>query len=426
MPRVLRRAVLMSFAAAISVASVVDVTANPGARASSTSSLQGPRTTALDAAEEQGPAVQALVRRFNPAMALPIREVWPVELRYAWHDGADLVARVEDSDDETVVVPSGALGRSDWSRLPHATPDGRAIRYYIDAPGDDRPRTAGGLSSWRLRFREIAQPQGEATVPTASPYPPTQYAHVYWWNRDQGLLAVQYWFYYPFNEWVNNHEGDWEHIQVILKGPPSLTASADATGFRPVSYQYFFHSFQTEPVDVVRFGGADPREDHPLVYVGGTGAILGYGGGFSGGSYPLPARYPGAAFDAPVLNPADDTSTPARFIAAADFKIIVLPEPARLDAARAPELSWLRLPFHVGQRRMHRNPPLLGRFGGDRPPLQPAARGEWLSPSRLPAWAQQVERGLAAPEAHPWPSSWACIAPAQRGCGAVLSLATRH
>jgi len=29
-------------------------------------------------------------------------------------------------------------------------------------------------------------------------------------------LVFQFWFFYPFNDAVNEHEGDWEHINVIV------------------------------------------------------------------------------------------------------------------------------------------------------------------------------------------------------------------
>lgn len=371
----------------------------------------------LDADEEGSAALQAIARRFNPAMALPIREVWPVELRYAWHDGSDLIARVEPGPegpgDEQIVRAAGDLGAVDWSRLPHRRGDGRAIRYYVDAPGDDRSETPGGRSGWRQRFAEIAQAGGPGAAPTASPYPPTQYVHAFWWNRAQGLLAIQYWFYYPFNEWVNHHEGDWEHIQVILKGEPGgrlLRAGAPAA-WTPIGFHYFFHDFYFEPPLVPRFAGATPGEDHPLVFVGGQSEWFGFSGVQSGGSYPLPGRYPGAAFNIPWLSPDDDTSQPARFIAAADFKLIVLPEPERLDAQRFPELSWLRLPFYVGRRAGFRNLPGTDEACG-RPPLQPAARAEWGGPPPYPHWTGHVRLGTAAQAR--WPASWTCAHPGDR------------
>lgn len=341
----------------------------------------------LSADEERLPVVGALARRFNPAMSFPVRDVWPVEVRYAWHDGADLVARVQGragGGREYVAVRNRDLARTDWSRLPHETKDGRPIRYYVDAPGDDRPSRSGGLSSWRERWRAIVQPGGIDRPPAESPYPPTQYAHVFWWNRASGLLAIQYWFYYPFNEWVNRHEADWEHIQVVLQGPTAL--DGQHASFTPVGYQYFFHERWTEPSQVTRRLGPDPGGDHPVVHVGGHGRFLAWGGAFSGGSFPQAGVYPSTGFGAAAIAPDEDVSRPERFISAEEFQVVVLPEPDRLDARRAPELSWMRLPFYAGQRSVNTNMPGFQVFGFDHPPLQPAARPAWLEPPRSPPW----------------------------------------
>ena len=39
-------------------------------------------------------------------------------------------------------------------------------------------------------------------------------------------LVLQYWFFYPFNDGVNNHEGDWEHINVSLSTRARLAGSS--------------------------------------------------------------------------------------------------------------------------------------------------------------------------------------------------------
>jgi hypothetical protein len=369
------------------------------------------RPEPLTAAEEASPEAAALARRFNPAMAFPIPDVWPVEVRYAWHDGADLIARVEAGGGrparQYVAARGRDLGRTDWSRLPAASADGRPIRYYVDAPGDDRPGGGDGLTRWRRRWRQIVQPDGVEQAPGHSAYRPTQYAHLFWWNRAQGLLAVQYWFYYPFNEWVNRHEGDWERIQIVLRGPSRLEPGAK---FAPVAHQFFFHEYWTQPAEMVRLAGQDAAEDHPLVYVGGRGRFLAWSGSFSGGSYPLPARFPGAGFRGGPLAPDDDASHPARFIGASDFQVILLPEPHRLDARRSPELSWLRLPFYAGQRTMSTNPPGFAAFGRDHPPLQPAARASWLQPPHGSPWDGRSIAAGGTRDAG-MPESWACVRP---------------
>jgi hypothetical protein len=361
----------------------------------------------LDQQEAASPAAVTLARRFNPAMAFPIRDIWPVEVRYAWHDGADLTGQVEGRP-PFVAVPGASLDRVDWSRLPHRTPDGLPIRYFVDAPGDDRPSGSEGLTGWRQRWRQIVQPQGMEAAPAASAYPPTQYAHLYWLNRARGLLAITYWFYYPFNEWVNHHEGDWERIQVILRGPTRLV---DDAAFAPVGHQYFFHQRWTQPEQLVRLAGSDPREDHPLVYVGGKGRVLAWSGVFSGASYPLLARYTQAGSMLGPFGPDEEIAAPARFIAASEFKVIVLPEPARLDARQSPELSWLRLPFYVGQRSVFSNPPGFRVLGQDHPPLQPAARRSWLEPPRLGRWTGAVVPVSEGGAWLRWPLAWACARP---------------
>ena len=43
---------------------------------------------------------------------------------------------------------------------------------------------------------------------------PSVYAHVATDREHPGTLAVQYWFFYTFNDFTNKHEGDWEMAQV--------------------------------------------------------------------------------------------------------------------------------------------------------------------------------------------------------------------
>lgn len=45
-------------------------------------------------------------------------------------------------------------------------------------------------------------------------YPPSIYARVV--HNPDGRSAIQYWFFYYYNDWYNKHEGDWEMIQVEL------------------------------------------------------------------------------------------------------------------------------------------------------------------------------------------------------------------
>jgi hypothetical protein len=336
--------------------------------------------------EEELPLVRALAHRFNPAMAFPTRDIWPVEVRYSWHDGSPLIARVMSKDNkilrEYIARTNEQLRANDWGDLPTEDEDGNHIDYHVDAPGDDR--ADHGVSGWRSRWRDITgSDRGKA--PTAQDYRPTQYVHFYWFNREKGLLAVQYWFYYPYNEWINHHEGDWERINVVLRGPSRLTENAI---FRPAGYQFFFHLWTHEPTQVVRINGSDPREDHVVVYAGGHSQFMLWNGSTSGGSYPLPALFPAAGGGVGPWRPADDTTKPARFLRPDEFKLVLLPEPDRLDVGQSPELSWLRLSFFAGQTRMYKNPLAMNGTSFGTAPVQPAHQGGWDGEWNPPYWPE--------------------------------------
>ena len=372
-------------------------TTHAGARGTNTAALtvfDRSKPTPLTASEESAPALKGLVRRFNPALALPEADSpWPVDVSYAWSEGGGLHARTVGAGgrtlDDRVVRPTASLGKTAWSDLPASDGAGHPIHYWVDAPGDDAI-AASGRTGWRDRWRAIA-----GADPARSPFPPTEYAHAFWLDRANGRLAIQYWFFYPFNEWINHHEGDWEHVEVILEG--HACALEDATvvdRFHAIGYEFFFHGWRYQPQNVLRvralapngFAAGASNDDHVLVFTGGRGQLLWWKGSQSGGSYPLPARYAGAGSGFGPFRPADDTRRPARFIPAESFRVVLLPEPRRLDTRAHPELSWLRLPFYAGAPHARVNPPLMDALGGGGAPLQPAQRREWDAVDRHPRW----------------------------------------
>ena len=370
----------------------------------------GAQSEPLSAEEESSPAIERLARRYNPAMALSDGSIWPINVRYTWQDGADLMAEVLDGGgkvvERQVAVKNADLERRPWNDLPARDPRGRRIRYNIDAPGDDRP-VAPGKSGWRARWDALVGPSPQrAAAAGGKSFRPTQYAHAFWINRAEGLLGIQYWFFYPFNDWINRHEGDWEHVNVVLKGDGEL---GDGESFRPAGYQFAFHGWRLETGNVARVGGPSPAEDHVVVFVGGHSRLLWWRGKTSGGSYPLPAVFEGAGTG--PLSPSEDTRAPERFIAAGDFDVILLPEPDRLDARARPELSWLTLNFYAGQQRVFTNPPLVDWLGYGGPVLQPGRRPAWNARKgkrRFPHAGRAIAARLSLPAdwpliAVPWP-----------------------
>jgi len=72
--------------------------------------------------------------------------------------------------------------------------------YYLDLPGN--PAKPG--CTYETDFKALATNASNVA-----------YAHIVTEPGKQGV-ALQYWFYYYFNDWNNNHESDWEMIQVFF------------------------------------------------------------------------------------------------------------------------------------------------------------------------------------------------------------------
>jgi hypothetical protein len=88
--------------------------------------------------------------------------------------------------------------------------------------------------------------------------------------RDNGWIVLQYWFFYPFNNWrsgffgANDHEADWEMISIYLYERP------DNDDVAPAWVAYASHDFHG---DDLRRAWDDLEEleregEHPIVYAG--------------------------------------------------------------------------------------------------------------------------------------------------------------
>jgi hypothetical protein len=146
-----------------------------------------------------------------------------VALRGPW-DGTDLVA----------IGPEGSdLRRGLWE-------------HHLDFPGDTLDPGCT-YEEWEARL------QAEGT--------PTTYARVVTEDGHPGRLALQYWFYYVFNDWNNKHEGDWEMIQIVF----DAATPAEALERGPTEVGYSQHSSAERAA-----WGDDKLEvvdgTHPVVY----------------------------------------------------------------------------------------------------------------------------------------------------------------
>ena len=85
------------------------------------------------------------------------------------------------------------------------------FEYHLDFPGNALNPSCG-YERWDRRLREGHEP--------------AVYSHVASDPARPGKLALQYWFFYTYNDWNNLHEGDWEMIQLLFDADDSEEALA--------------------------------------------------------------------------------------------------------------------------------------------------------------------------------------------------------
>ncbi len=103
----------------------------------------------------------------------------------------EISSMLDQSDLKNVLITSvaGPISTANLS-------DYDAIYYYLDM------------------WNASSDPFPQAPNPERfTSYQPTIYGREYEYND---LTALQYWFFYPYNNWLNNHEGDWEMVTVFV------------------------------------------------------------------------------------------------------------------------------------------------------------------------------------------------------------------
>jgi hypothetical protein len=148
--------------------------------------------------------------------------------------------------DQDTVALRGPWNPTDLVKIAPVADDlvGR-FEYHLDFPGD---ALDAGCSYERWAKRLGASED------------PVVYAHVVTEPERPGMVALQYWFFYPFNDFNNTHEGDWEMVQLNFEADDA----AAALGTTPVEVGYSAHegatssSWADDKLDVV--------DSHPVVY----------------------------------------------------------------------------------------------------------------------------------------------------------------
>jgi hypothetical protein len=214
--------------------------------------------------------------------------------------------------------------------------------YHLDFPGNALAPGCGYLH-WERRLSA-----GRA---------PVVYAHVATDPERPGKLALQYWFFYVFNDWNNLHEGDWEMIQLVF----DASTPAQALQRSPVEVGYSQHEGAEQAAwaddELERVDGT-----HPLVHPAAGSHANFYG----------EALYLGSSAKEGVG--CDDTRGPAF-----DVRPVVRTIPSDHAQARA-SFPWIAFEGRWGELQ-----PAF--FNG---PTGPNLKTQWTEPIR---WSESWRSG---------------------------------
>jgi hypothetical protein len=369
-----------------------------------------------------------LASRFRPVLILPADDMnlrpSPVGIL---GDGGDLTAdklwaRVYNVAGQLVVV--ARTTDAEWSPAPSfASPafnysnfgwDESAIPYVGKPPGAAYSiyfvrlyPDYGGPSVDCPHEWEALYEDGDGFHPAGGDLPAVTYAHLF---LDGAHAVIQYWFFFPCNDWVNNHEGDWEHVHLRL-------SSADPESATLTGATFYFHDQRLErpPETLVLADGT-----HPIVWVGGEGAWSceacddcdcpgdGSSGSGSHGCYPAPGTWVDVGADVPGCGRADEiVARCGRYLHWNDLTVEILPDPEAIDYAGRPGLSWHRAVVPFGTPFVPTYCDDACEFFGDFPPttwlVSSCGNAAPIGPSHHPSWNSASGGAPGGAYGHPPP-----------------------
>ena len=240
--------------------------------------------------------------------------------------------------------------------------------YYIDLPGDSR-QPGCDYETWS---RERAVEQGTQ---------PAVYARVAMEEGVDGQIALQYWYYWVYNQFNNLHESDWEMIQLTFDADTVEEALAAEA---PASVVFAQHA-----------GGESANWDDDKITRDGN-HIHTYSAAGSHATYYQPAIWigwgaNGSGFGCDTIDPDIETlSTPTN--------VLLLPSTTE-GIAQTDDLAWLTFDGRWGQRQ-------AWEFNG---PYGLNTGTKWLTPI---SWTEDLrDYSLAIPHNEtigPGPSALFC------------------
>ena len=270
-------------------------------------------------------------------------------------------------------------------------------KYHFDyaGPSTNCDAQGGGEETPAGWYLEYLSGSGQA----GDDFPVTVYAHPFVTN---GKYVIQYWLFYPFNAFLNNHEGDWEHINVEITSDDPNSAEIASVVY------YFHHLYQSAEITQIEaeqqsqtdFDCYITNKTHPVVFVGGYAKedVHGFSGaeGFSShGSYPVHGHWnnmdPEYFFGTEVVDIDEHVDGLGKWISWADIVaetrddilgVVLLKELGfyDYDTALGKAKSWLKADIWWGHEMVDSPGDWLvglGKDVGNKAPRGPRWQGSW-------------------------------------------------
>ncbi|MGE0066239.1 MAG: hypothetical protein AB7T48_02700 [Solirubrobacterales bacterium] len=198
--------------------------------------------------EDEGAAAERLAERYAPVTMLREEQKPPCETSTEQYEPTT-VDTVLGNPDVTLerARPDGELEAVE--RAPSAAEiAGLADGYYMDLEG----KVLDDTCVYSRDFKALAK---------AGKAPPTAYAHIAR-EADRSGFALQYWFFWYFNQFNDLHEGDWEGMQLTFEA--ETPREALAAGEEPDEIILFQHAGGER----AGWGDSKVQKDgtHPIVY----------------------------------------------------------------------------------------------------------------------------------------------------------------
>jgi hypothetical protein len=283
---------------------------------------------------------QRLVDAYAPRLVIREQEDPPCETSAEQYESTTVGSVL--GNPTVTLTRAGPKGREIVVKRAPTTADiaGRGEGFHLNLPGDPLGNTC-------VYARDFAKLKREGKAPAAT------YAHI---AREAGHpgFAVQYWFFWYFNQFNDLHEGDWEGMQVTF---PYASGPRQALEEGPDEIALFQHA-----------GGEKASWDSGKVEKEGTHPVV----------------YPAAGSHATFYDSAvyiqngrrgsgvgcDNTTSPHRRVALRPILVPTRPGPRS-------RFAWLTYEGRWGQKEK----------GFNNGPTGPATKGRWLEPF---AWMEEI------------------------------------